>query len=88
MSASRQDQRATLTARTGAPLSHVLLYFVLAYAISWACVIPLAATGHTDAQGRGCARNPFASEATGLTFLSVGDEVPASSFAEATLSVE
>jgi CAAX protease family protein len=53
VSASRQDQRATLTARTGAPRSHVLLYFVLAYAISWAWVIPLAATGHTVAQGRG-----------------------------------
>jgi membrane protease YdiL (CAAX protease family) len=42
-----------VTARTGAPLSHVLLYFVLACAISWAWVIPLAATGHTVAQGRG-----------------------------------
>jgi len=50
---SRQDLRAAVTARTGAPLSHVLLYFVVAYAISWAWVIPLAATGHPVAQGRG-----------------------------------
>lgn len=53
MSASRQDQRAAATAPTAAPLSRVLLYFALAFAISWAWVIPLAATGHTVAQGRG-----------------------------------
>jgi membrane protease YdiL (CAAX protease family) len=53
VSASRQDERVAATARSGASLSHVLLYFVLAYAISWAWVIPLAATGHTVAQGRG-----------------------------------
>lgn len=32
---------------------HVVAFFVLAYAISWAWVIPLGATGHTVTQGKG-----------------------------------
>ncbi len=31
----------------------VVLFFALSYAISWAWVVPLAATGHTVVQGRG-----------------------------------
>ena len=34
------------------PGTQVITFFVLAYAISWAWVIPLAATGHTVVQGK------------------------------------
>lgn len=42
----------------------------------------------TDAQGQGCARNPFASGSRDLTFSAVGDTVSPSTFAEAKLVVE
>jgi hypothetical protein len=48
---SREDLRAAVTVRTGAPLSHVLLYFVVAYAISWVWGIPLAATATLSPRG-------------------------------------
>jgi hypothetical protein len=53
-----------------------------------AAIGPPADVYDTDGQGRGCARNPFASGSTVLTFMTVGNPVPASTFAEARLVTE